>query len=391
MPWNEPGGNQQDPWTGKKRGSNNDPEELIRKLTEKLNGLFGGSGGSNNGSSGGGSNGNGAKGIVFLLIIGTIGWLLSGIYTVDARQQGLVLRFGAFQEVTGAGLHWRFPYPVETVEIIDVEQNRSAQDRSNMLTQDENIIEIGVSAQYKINNIQDYAFNVKDVDLNDPNGTLYQVMRGATREVIGRNSMDFILKEGREQIAIDTQILMQSVLDAYKSGLQVIKVNLPYAEAPTEVKEAFDDANKARENATQFQNEAETYSNKILPDARGKAARLLEEAEANRQQAIARAEGDAARFNQLVAEYRKAPDITRERLYLETIETVMAGSRKVMVDAKSGNNMIYVPMPSAGDANNTETAAMAAAKALQTAPAATTKPATETPGNVVRDTVREGR
>jgi membrane protease subunit HflK len=157
------------------------------------------------------------------------------------------------------------------------------------------------------------------------------------------------------------------------------------------VKEAFDDANKARENATQFQNEAETYSNKILPDARGKAARLLEEAEANRQQAIARAEGDAARFNQLVAEYRKAPDITRERLYLETIETVMAGSRKVMVDAKSGNNMIYVPMPSAGDTNNTETAAMAAAKALQTAPAATTKPATETQGNVVRDTVREGR
>ena len=391
MPWNEPGGNQQDPWTGKKRGSNNDPEEFIRKLTEKFNNLFGGSGGSSN------NNGNSAKGVIVFLVIGAIAWLLSGIYTIDARQQGLVLRFGSFQEVTGAGLHWRLPYPIETVEIIDVEQNRSAQDRSNMLTKDENIIEIGVSVQYKISNIEDYAFNVKDVDLNDPSGTLYQVMRGATREVIGRNSMDFILKDGREQIAIDTQTLMQSVLDAYKSGLQVIKVNLPYAEAPTDVKAAFDDANKARENATQFQNEAETYSNKVLPDARGKAARLLEEAEANRQEAIARAEGDAARFNQLVAEYRKAPDITRERLYLETIEAVMSGSRKIMVDAKSGNNMIYVPMPGAADAN-AETAAMAAAKTLQAAPAkaatdAATPPATE--GEIVRganrDTNREGR
>lgn len=394
MPWNEPGGNQQDPWTGKKRGSNNDPEELIRKLTEKFNSLFGDSGGGGNNS--GDSNGNSAKGITVLLVIGTIAWLLSGIYTVDARQQGLVLRFGEFQEVTGAGLHWRLPYPIETVEIIDVEQNRSAQDRSNMLTKDENIIEIGVSVQYKISNIQDYAFNVKDVDLNDPSGTLYQVMRGATREVVGRNSMDFILKDGREQIAIDTQTLMQSVLDAYKSGLQVIKVNLPYAEAPTEVKAAFDDANKARENATQFQNEAETYSNKVLPDARGKAARLLEEAQASRQEAIDRAEGDAARFNQLVAEYRKAPDITRERLYLETIEAVMSGSRKVIVDAKSGNNMIYVPMPGVTDAN-AETAA-AAAKALQAASAkAATDAATPTTkeDDIVRgadrDTNREGR
>lgn len=363
MPWNEPGGNQQDPWTGKKRGSNNDPEEFIRKLTEKLNRVFGGSGGG----SSNGDNANSAKGIILLLIVGVTAWLLSGVYTVDARQQGLVLRFGALQEVTGPGLHWRLPYPIETVEIIDVEQNRSAQDRSAMLTKDENIIEIGVSVQYKISNVQDYAFNVKDVDLNDPRGTLYQVMRGATREVVGRNNMDFILKEGRENIAIETQALMQSVLDSYKSGLQIIKVNLPYAEAPSEVKEAFDDANRARENATQFQNEAETYRNKILPDARGKAARLIEEAEASRQEAIARAEGDVARFNQLVAEYRKAPEITRERLYLETVETVMKDSRKLIVDAKSGNNMIYVPMP--GVTDNPETAGIAAAaKTLQTAP-----------------------
>lgn len=366
MPWNEPGGNQQDPWSGKKRNADNNPEELIRKLNQKLSGLLGGSGGGDNNDD----NGNSLKGIVFIGVIGLIAWLLSGIYTVDARQQGLVLRFGAFQETTGAGLHWRLPFPIETVEIIDVEQNRSAQDRSSMLTKDENIIEIGVSAQYKIRNVEDYAFNVKDVDLNDPSGTLYQVMRGATREIVGRNDMDFILKEGREQIAIDTQKLMQSVLDEYKSGLQVIKVNLPYAEAPTEVKEAFDDANKARENATQFKNEAETYSNRVLPEARGKAARLLEEAEGKRQEAIDRAEGDAARFSQLVTEFRKAPDITRERLYLETMESVMSGSRKVVVDAKSGNNMIYLPMTN--NASSTEQSAMdAATNAASTATPAT--------------------
>ncbi|MDD5393714.1 MAG: FtsH protease activity modulator HflK [Thiothrix sp.] len=395
MPWNEPGGDQKDPWTGKKRGSSNDPEEFIRKLTQKLGGLFG----SGDGSDG---NNNGTKGIALLLTLVVAGWLLSGIYTVDARQQGLVLRFGAFQEIMGAGLHWHLPYPVETVEIIDVEQNRSAQDRSTMLTKDENIVEIGVSVQYKIRNAQEYAFNVKDVDSNDQSsGTLYQVMRGATREVVGRNDMDFILKEGREQIAGDAQALMQKVLDDYKSGLQVLKVNLTYAEAPTEVKEAFDDANKARENANQFKNEAETYSNKVLPEARGKAARLLEEANAKRQEAIDRAEGDAARFTQLVAAYRKAPEITRERLYLETMEAVMGGSRKVVVDATKGNNMIYLPMTSSNDpaaaiaadaVNNA--AAATAAKTAPTANAAagaskTPSDTDKTEGEIVRGTDRE--
>lgn len=364
MPWNEPGDNQQDPWTGKKRGQNNDPEELIRKLNEKLGGLFGSGRGGNKYNDG-----NGTKGVLLLAVVALIGWLLSGIYTIDERQQGLVLRFGAFQEVTGAGLHWHLPYPIETVEVIDVGQNRMAQDRSNMLTKDENIIEIDVSVQYNISNIQDYAFNVKDVDANNTGGTLYQVMRGATREVVGRNDMDFILKEDREQIAIDTQKLMQSVLDSYKSGLQIIKVNLSDAKAPAEVKEAFDDATKARENANQFKNQAETYSNKVLPEARGKAARLLEEAEAKRQEAIAKAEGDAARFSQLVAEYRKAPDVTRERLYLETMETVMAGSRKVVVDAEKGNNMIYLPAPNGEvkTATVADAANAAAAKALDNA------------------------
>jgi membrane protease subunit HflK len=340
MPWNEPGGNQQDPWTGKKRSpGSNDPEELIRKLNQKLGKLFGGSG------RGDDPDNNGSKGILILAGLLLIGWLLSGFYTVDARQQALVLRFGAYQETTGAGLHWRLPYPLETVEVIDVEQNRSAQDRSTMLTKDENIVEIAVSAQYKVRNAEEYAFNVLNPDFpaDQQQGTLYQVMRGATREVIGRNDMDFILKEGREQIASNIQTQMQQVLDSYKAGLQVITVNLTYAEAPTEIKAAFDDANKAREDANRYKNEAETTSNRILPEARGEAARVKAKAEAYRQETVARAEGDAARFTQLVAEFRKAPEVTRERLYLETLESVMAGSRKIMVDTNS-NNMLYLPL-----------------------------------------------
>ncbi|WMP17464.1 FtsH protease activity modulator HflK [Thiothrix lacustris] len=363
MPWNEPGGNQQDPWSGKKRGSGgNDPEELIRKLNQKLGTLFGGSGGD-------GDPGNqGGKGVIFLAGVLITGWLLSGFYTVDARQQGLVLRFGAYQETTGAGLHWRLPYPVETVEVIDVEQNRSSQDRSIMLTKDENIVEIAVSAQYKVRSPEDYAFNVLNPDstTDQSQGTLYQVLRGTTREVIGRNDMDFILKEGREQIAIAIQSQMQQVLDSYKVGLQVITVNLTYAEAPNAVKAAFDEANKAREDANRYKNEAETYSNRILPEARGEAARVKANAEAYRQETVARAEGDAARFTQLVGEYRKAPDITRERLYLDTMEEVMAASRKVMIDSTNSNNLMYLPLDKLGaqtgttPANDTVPTAVAA-------------------------------
>lgn len=365
MPWNEPGGNQQDPWSGKKRGSGgNDPEELIRKLNEKLNQLFGRSSGNGNDASRGGG-----KGTVFLLLLFVVGWLLSGFYTIDARQKGLVLRFGAYQATTDAGLHWHLPYPIETIEIIDTEQNRSAQDRNTMLTKDENIVEVAVAAQYKVRNPEEYAFNILNPDFlaDQTQGTLYQVMRGVTREVIGRNDMDFILKEGRAQIAGDIQTQMQQVLDNYKSGLQIITVNLTYAEAPPQVKEAFDEANRAREDANRYQNEAETYANKIIPEARGKAARLKAEAEAFRQETVSKAEGDASRFMQLVAEYRKAPDITRERLYLETMESVMSGSRKIVVNA-GNNNMLYLPLDQLNGQNNptaSNTAQTTAAAAMQ--------------------------
>ncbi|MBU0656573.1 MAG: FtsH protease activity modulator HflK [Gammaproteobacteria bacterium] len=365
MPWNEPGGNQQDPWTGKKRGSGgNDPEEFIRKLNQKLGKLFGGSGRQD------GPDNNSSKGLALLVVLLVVGWLLSGFYTVDARQQGLVLRFGAYQQTTEAGLHWRLPYPIETVEVIDVEQNRSAQDRSTMLTKDENIVDIAVSVQYKVRNAENYAFNVLNVDnaADQTQGTIYQVMRGATREIIGRNNMDFILQEGREQIAIDAQNLMQQILDGYKAGLQVLKVNLTYAEAPTEVKDAFDEANRAREDKNRFQNEADTYSKRVIPEARGQAARLKSQAEGYRQESIDKAEGDAARFSQLVAEYRKAPEVTRERLYLDAIESVMSGSRKIVIDSEKGNNMMYLPLDQLGIQSSgtpDPAAASAAAKTFQ--------------------------
>ncbi len=398
MPWNEPGGNQQDPWTGKKRGSGgNDPEEFIRKLNQKLSKLFGGSGRPD------GSDNNSGKGLTFLLILLVAGWLLSGFYTVDARQQGLVLRFGAYQQTTTAGLHWRLPYPIETVEIIDVEQNRSAQDRSTMLTKDENIVDIAVSVQYKVRNAENYAFNVKNADYegDQTQGTLYQVMRSASREIIGRSTMDFILQEGREQIAIETQNLMQKILDDYKAGLQIIKVNLTYAEAPTEVKDAFDEANRAREDKNRFENEAKTYFNQIIPEARGQAARTLAEAAAYRQETIDKATGDAARFTQLAAEYRKAPEVTRERLYLESMEAVMAGSRKIMIDANSSNNMMYLPLdqlssPAVATTPDPANIAAGAAKTLQNSGVDSTASDTRNSnGEIMRqsreNSIREGR
>lgn len=347
MPWNEPGDNNQDPWTGKKRstGSKANPDELISSLTKKMNELLGGrksSGGSNNQSP---SQAPNLRTLGLLAVVGVIAWLAFGIYTVDARQQALVLRFGSYVETTGPGLHWHLPYPIERIEIVDVDQNRSAQDRSTMLTKDENIVDIAVSVQYKVSDPVAYSFNVLNIDssIDQSRGTLYQVLRSSIREIVGRNSMDFILKEGREQIAVEAQTLMQEILNGYNAGVRIIKVNLTYAEAPTEVKDAFDDANRAREDANRFQNEADAYSKKVVPEARGQAARKLEEANAYRAQVIAQAEGDAARFTQLVTEYQKAPAVTRERLYLDTMEKVLGGSRKVIVDNQQ-QNILYLPL-----------------------------------------------
>jgi len=346
MPWNEPGGNDKDPWGNKGKSGNSskggggaDIEEITRKMNEKLGGLFGN-------KSGKGSGGPSSTAMILIGLALLAAWMATGFYTVDSAQRGVVFHFGAFKETTRPGLHWHLPYPVEDVELVDIDRIRTADDRTHMLTKDENIVDIGVAAQYKIKNPEDYLFNLylPDYEPNQSIGTLFQVMRSSVREVAGRNTMDEILKEKRESIAPDTQQLMQKVLDSYKSGLEVIKVNVTYAEAPQQVKDAFDDANRAREDKDRFKNHAETYAKKVVPVAEGKASRLLEAAAAYKSQVTSKAEGDASRFSQILSAYEKAPEVTRKRLYLETMENVYENTNKVMVDTKSGNNLLYLPL-----------------------------------------------
>ena len=334
MPWNEPG-RDKDPWNGKNK---NQTSNGIDDLLDKLTGLFAGS--KKKGS------GNNSKGIIIVGLIALMVWGFTGFYTIDERERGVVLRFGAFSEVTKAGLHWHLPYPIEVIEVVDVDSIRTAKERKVMLTKDENIVDLAVSVQYKINNVQDYLFNVANADnVNSQTGsTLHQVMRSAIREVVGRNSMDSIIKDGREQIAQDTSKVMQTILNQYKAGILVNKVNLTYAEAPEQVKDAFDDANRAREDMNRYRNEALAYEKKVVPAARGRAARVTEEAEGYKARLIAEAEGESSRFTQLMLEYQKAPEVTRQRLYLETIEVVLGNTQKVIMDNKSGNNIIMLPL-----------------------------------------------
>jgi membrane protease subunit HflK len=336
MPWNEPGGDNKDPWS-KKRTDQGPPDldELLRKLTARFGGLFGG-------RSGGGDVGKGktpSTGVLIILGVIFIGWLASGFYIVRAGEAGVERRFGAYTQTTKPGPNWHIPYPIEAVEIINVDEIRDAQHKATMLTQDENIVDVELAVQFRIKAAEDYLFKVR---LPDP--TLRQVMESAVREVVGKSEMDYILGEGRAAIAQDTQSLMQNILDAYHTGLEVLTVNMQQAQPPEQVQGAFADAIKAREDEVRFKNEAEAYENGIVPQARGEAARLEQEADAYKERVIARAEGEAARFSKLLKEYEKDPDVTRERLYLDAVESVLSNSSKVMLDVKNSNNLLYLPL-----------------------------------------------
>ncbi len=335
MPWNEPGGSNKDPWSRKPSDQGPpDLDELLRKLTGKFGGIFGGKPGSGSGSGKGPS-----LGLGLVIAVVAIVWLGSGFYIVSAGEAGVELRFGAFQEVTDPGPHWHIPYPIEAVEVINVDEVRDAQHKATMLTQDENIVDIELAVQYRIKSPEDYLFQVR---LPDP--TLRQAMESALREVVGKSKMDFILGEGRAEIADDTKRLMQGILDDYKTGLLVTTVNLQQAQPPEQVQGDFADAIKAREDEVRFKNEAEAYANGILPQARGEAARVEQESNAYMERVIAKATGEAARFLKLMEEYQKAPEVTRERLYLDAIESVFSRSNKVLMDAKGTNNLMYLPL-----------------------------------------------
>jgi membrane protease subunit HflK len=346
--WNEPGGSGgKDPWGQRRRdGGPPDLDQIFKNLRDKLAGLFGGGGG---GARGGQERVN-RLGLGLIVGVTLVLWLLSGFYVINQGERGVELRFGRKDLVTGPGLHWRWPWPVERVEKVNVDQvstlaigrrgDKSAgADSGFMLTEDENIVVVEFTVQYKIKDASDYLFNVRD-----PVSTIVQAMESASREVVGKSQLDFIITEGQLEVSEKTQKLLQEILDRYKSGIQIVKVQMQKVSPPDQVKAAFDDATKAREDGARVIKEAEAYANDILPRARGAAARLVQEAQGYKASVMARAEGDARRFTSIVNEYVKAPTVTRDRMYLETMEQVLSSTTKILVDQKGGNNILYLPL-----------------------------------------------
>ncbi len=359
MAWNEPGGGKQDPWGGNRGnggGGNNDQgppdlDEVVRKLQEKLGGIFGGGKG---GSSTSRSEGNGAGGLLVLLLVAIIGWsLYDSVHVIQPAERGVVMVFGKYSKTMNPGLQFAPPRPFGQVIRVDVEQKRIAEigyrsggrgDSTNnreslMLTQDENIVDIQLAVQYQVKSASDYVFNVANPDL-----TLHEVTESVLRETVGKSKMDFVLTEGRREIAEQVHEQMQAVLDFYQTGLIVTSVNLQDAQPPEQVQHAFADAVKAREDEQRYKNEAEAYANDIIPKARGAAARQLEEANAYKSKVTAEAEGAANRFSQVLKEYERAPKVTRERLYIDAVQSVLSNTSKVMVSVESGNSLMYLPL-----------------------------------------------
>ena len=328
MAWNEPGGGK-DPWGGN-RGNAGPPDidEALNKLKEKL-AKFGG------GSGGGGS----SKGLVpVIFVVLAIIWGLLGFYQVDEKEQAVVLRLGKYSDTLGSGLQWNPPF-IDSVTTVRVTEERQYQVRGLMLTQDENIVEISLTVQYNIANAKDFVLSIKN-----PVTSLEQATDSALRHVVGSTGLDGVISTGREEVAVSTAEKLQELLNVYTSGINVVKINIEEARPPTEVRAAYDDVIKAREDLERLVNEAQAYSNGVIPEARGEAQRLREEAEGYLSQVVSKSEGEAKRFTSLLKEYKKAPRVTRERLYLDAIEQVMSNSTKILVDTEGGNNMLYLPL-----------------------------------------------
>jgi len=345
MAWNDE--NNKNPW-----GSNNQTppelEEVLKDFKNKFNTKFGG------GSSGGGVS-KAAKGsFKYFVLLAVLLWLLSGIYIVDPAEKGVVLRFGAYQNTTSQGPHWRIPYPFESVYKVNVEQIRATEigfrniqnssysgavsSESLMLTKDENMVDVKLAVQYKIADAQAYLFNVFNPEL-----TLSHVVQSVIRQVVGDNTMDHVLTTGREQVAQEVKDASQGLLNEYNTGLLITAVTMQDAQPPIQVKASFDDVVKAREDEQRYINEAKAYANDIVPKARGASQRIMAEAEAYKSQVVSKSEGEAYRFTQILTEYLKAPVVTKERLYRETLEEVLGSTSKVIVDSNS-NSLMYLPI-----------------------------------------------
>jgi membrane protease subunit HflK len=339
MAWNEPGGGNnkpKDPWGGGDQGPP-DLDEALKKLQEKLGGLFGG-GGSSGGGGGAGSGGISIAMLAVLAAGALLVWALMGFYQIDQQERGVVLRFGKYYETVQPGLQWNPPL-VDEVITVNTTKVRAVSFREIMLTQDENIVEVKLSVQYVINDPDKFVLKVRD-----PERSLQHAAQSALRHVVGGTSMDMVLTEGRAQIAIDVHKRLQEYIDMYDTGILVSKVTVDESKPPTQVQAAFDDVIKAREDEERVKNEAQAYANGIVPEARGAAQRQMEEANAYKEQVIANAEGEAERFTKLLTEYNKSPEVTRERLYLDAVQVVFTNTNKVMVDVEGGNNVMYLPL-----------------------------------------------
>ncbi|MEQ1917166.1 MAG: FtsH protease activity modulator HflK [Gallionella sp.] len=355
-------------WGSKNNGGPPDLEELLRKLNAKFSAMLGGRKPSGSGSNGAPANLGGGAGLIAVILL--LIWLASGFYIVDASQRGVVLRFGKQVETTEPGPRWHFPYPIEAVEVVNLSQVRTVEvgyrdnvknkmlQESLMLTEDENIIDIQFAVQYFLSDPGDYLFNNRNSDEN-----VRQAAETAIREVVGKNKMDFVLYEGREQVAAAATKLIQEILDRYKSGIVVSKLTMQNAQPPEQVQAAFDDAVKAGQDKERQKNEGQSYANDVVPRARGTAARLIQEAEGYKQSVIANAEGDASRFKQVLVEYEKAPAVTRERMYIDMMQQVMGNISKVMVDQKGSNSMLYLPLDKLIEASRSSTDAPSVAPA----------------------------
>jgi len=361
--WGNRGGNDGDKpnGNGPRRPNDGPPdlEELWRDFNRKLTGMFGKKGGG-----GGNGGGDGPRmpnidfnpkfvggGVGLLIGLVAVVWLASGFYIVDASQRGLVLQFGSFKEATEPGLRWRLPAPIQSHELVNLtgvrtieigyrgtERNKVLKE-ALMLTDDENIVNIQFAVQYILKDPVEYLFNNRY-----PDEAVMGAAESAVREIVGKSKMNFVLYEGREQIATEAAELMQGILDRYKSGILISKVTMQNAQPPEQVQAAFDDAVKAGQDLERQKNEGQAYANDVIPKAKGTAARLLEEANGYKQRVISSADGEASRFKQVLTEYAKAPEVTRQRMYLETMQQIYANTSKVMVDAKGQGNLLYLPL-----------------------------------------------
>ena len=346
MPWKEPGKGDKDPW--KSNGEQPpDLEEIFGNVSKRMQSLFGGGGkssGSADGKSSGGS--GGAFSLVLLLIIFWVGW--DSIHVVDEAEKGVVLRFGKYARTLDSGFNMTLPRPFETLTKVNISNVRVVEDRGHMLTGDENLVEFIYKVQYRINNAQFFLFNVRDPEL-----TLRQAAESALREAVGTNGLDAILEgNARTKVRIETQRVLQETLDLYQAGLQVTEFNLVDVNVPMQVREAYSDVIRAREDRERFKEEAQVHANSVIPAARGNAARIEQEAAGYKASTIALAEGEASRFSQVLAEYQLAPEITRKRLYLETMESVFSRNKKVFLDVDSSGNILYLPLDQTGGGIN---------------------------------------